>query len=342
MQPNYSFTVKSRYHSLRSVILLDRRRGIFKVSGKSDFVRAGEGMFDFEGGPFYFIGGWFHDMGEITSVTPVNGEDGNATVLVTVRLTKSARAKIGRTIKKTKETADVCDQTDQRQGGQGSSCGSARCCGGVCQREGGTGGCQVAQRDIEEDRVGDGVRPDSVQEEGRLADGDAEGRVHAQVERLHEDIARGKEKRREAIEAKFRTVFGGGGTCTVDPDRSIGTVCWEFGYGWDNLIEMLAAALNAEIDRDPSLLNEDTPFRIVQMKEKFASLRIYSENGNHRTEGVIRMVEKMSSGVCEVCGEVGFLSRSDVGKGGWLKTLCGECCVPLQYRRVEEEEADIP
>jgi hypothetical protein len=341
MQPDYSFTKNSRYGYPRTITLLDRKRGIFKVSGKSDFVRGGEGMFDFEGGPFYSIGGSFHDMGEITSVTPVQGNDGNATVLVTVKLTRSARAKIGRSIKKAKETVDVCDQADQRQGGQGSSCGSARCCGGVCRGEGGTGGCQVAQRDGEEDRVGYGVRPDSVQEEGRLADGDAEGRVHAQVERLHEDIARGKERRREAIEAKYPRVFGGG-TRTVDPDRSIGTVCWEFGYGWDNLIETLALALNAEIDRDPSLSREDNPFRIVQMKEKFASLRIYSDNGNQRTEAIIRMVEKMSSGVCEVCGETGFLSRSAVGKGGWIKTLCKECCLPMQYRRVEEEEAEIP
>jgi hypothetical protein len=331
MQPLFSFTFPSRYDKLRTATLLDRKRGIFEVSGEARFVRGGEGMFDFEGGPFYTVGASFHGMGDITSVTPVQGDIGVAKVLVTVELTKGARAKIGREIKKIiKEMGDVRDQANERQGGQGSSCGAPRCCGGVCRQAQRRDGGEVAVGDRQAERIGDGVLHGTVEGIGGDGDGGA-GSAEGQVRRLQEDLARGNEQRRAELEAKYPRVFGEG----TQGERSDGSVDWEFGYGWDGLIRNLAAAIDAELERNPDLMQGDIPFRIVQMKEKFGSLRIYQDGGNRRIDGLIRMTESLSSGICEVCGEVGFLVRSGSGEGGWYKTMCADCAAKFGYAKGE-------
>jgi len=59
-------------------------------------------------------------------------------------------------------------------------------------------------------------------------------------------------------------------------------------------------------------------FKILQIKQKFGGLRIYT---NHGAEEIIRlttnMAEKKSSITCEVCGSPGIF-RED----GWLSVKC--------------------
>lgn len=74
------------------------------------------------------------------------------------------------------------------------------------------------------------------------------------------------------------------------------------------------------------------------MKEKFGTLRIYHDGGNRRIDGLIRMTESLSSGICEVCGEVGNLVRSGEGKGGWYKTMCPDCAAKLGYGKGEPDD----
>ncbi|WP_298958532.1 hypothetical protein [uncultured Methylobacterium sp.] len=66
-------------------------------------------------------------------------------------------------------------------------------------------------------------------------------------------------------------------------------------------------------------------FETAQAKEKFGSLRWYwhcDTERDGRTAGVIRAVEAVSAGICEVCGGPGTLR-----KGGWARTLCDEHAV---------------
>ena len=93
----YSFTIHSRYGHPRTVTLVDPKRGLFHVTGPCDFVRGGEGMFDFEGGPMYAVGIDFHGMGKITAITttyPNRTDTGEATVLVSVKLSAKAKKEI--------------------------------------------------------------------------------------------------------------------------------------------------------------------------------------------------------------------------------------------------------
>jgi hypothetical protein len=55
----------------------------------------------------------------------------------------------------------------------------------------------------------------------------------------------------------------------------------------------------------------------VQVKEKYGTLRFYTNGGDEFTDGLIRMAEAMSSETCEVCGDKGKLNRD-----GWISCRC--------------------
>jgi len=56
---------------------------------------------------------------------------------------------------------------------------------------------------------------------------------------------------------------------------------------------------------------------IVQIKEKFAGLRFYTDYCNDRVDVLIQFAEKMSRCTCEECGNPGELDSA-----GWMKTHC--------------------
>lgn len=194
----------------------------------------------------------------------------------------------------------------------------------------------------EEMRNQDAVQGGEVAEGGGSRNGSADPSVIEAVNKLCGQLANAQEKRREEIEARYPRVFGSG-TKVDNPEQSVGTVYWEFGYGWDTLIENLAAAIDREIEHDPSLLigdheNGKFAFKVVQMKEKFGTLRFYYDGGNDRIHGLVDMTENLSGSVCEICGSLGTLCRKD--SGSWMKTLCEDCAERMGYKPfpVDEEE----
>jgi len=60
---------------------------------------------------------------------------------------------------------------------------------------------------------------------------------------------------------------------------------------------------------------------IVQVKEKYAGLRIYHEPYNERYQEVINVLETVSFHTCEWCGKPGRVDKSYY----WVITLCAEC-----------------
>ena len=87
-------------------------------------------------------------------------------------------------------------------------------------------------------------------------------------------------------------------------------------------------------------------FKVVQVKEKFAGLRFYTEERvpdemNKR----IRQAEKDSLKICEVCGNPGRIHST---KGwrlhsseGWLKTLCGKHAREWDYEIVKDDSMEF-
>ena len=58
---------------------------------------------------------------------------------------------------------------------------------------------------------------------------------------------------------------------------------------------------------------------ILQIKEKYGTLRVYSSYEDERVRAIFSMAEKMSGVTCEICGNAGMTYRV-----GWHRTLCPE------------------
>lgn len=91
-------------------------------------------------------------------------------------------------------------------------------------------------------------------------------------------------------------------------------MCWGFecGDGWFGLLDRLSAKLEA--------INQKGQFKIEasQVKEKFGSLRFYTNGAPDEADKLISKAEKESARTCERCGKRGKI-MSNVG---WYTCLC--------------------
>jgi hypothetical protein len=93
-----------------------------------------------------------------------------------------------------------------------------------------------------------------------------------------------------------------------------------------------AGAYLAECEKEVADALEALP-EIVQVKEKFGTLRFYYYGGDDRVSALVDFAEAMSGVTCEECGAPGTQTG-----GGWIKTLCAE------HRRKsapDEDQEDI-
>jgi hypothetical protein len=118
----------------------------------------------------------------------------------------------------------------------------------------------------------------------------------------------------------------------------------ECNEGWYDLISSVCFTINAHesvIENHKKYyperqnISDYEPFEFTQIKEKFGSLRIYSNGGDIFTQGVIRMAENLSSKICEFTGNSGKIYSKVIIDGeicrGWLKCLCPEKAKEYNY-----------
>ena len=102
--------------------------------------------------------------------------------------------------------------------------------------------------------------------------------------------------------------------------------------GWYNIIDSLCQQIvkpyrekfnkaKNEKEYEKAIYNSNVIPTIVQIKEKWGSLRIYAINTTKEQEILIDFAENFSLKICEFCG-----TSEDVVsyKKGWHKTLCKE------------------
>ena len=91
-------------------------------------------------------------------------------------------------------------------------------------------------------------------------------------------------------------------------------MCWGFdiGDGWYQLLDDACARIQTICDENGFQV------KATQIKEKFGTLRFYTDVGNEEIWNILDEADVISSVTCEVCGAPGKI----VGKN-WLKTLCG-------------------
>lgn len=85
-----------------------------------------------------------------------------------------------------------------------------------------------------------------------------------------------------------------------------------YGLVWDMCEQLIAARKAKEIPIDG-----ESPLYFVQIKEKFGTLRAYTDYSTEEDEKIIRMFEDMSQFVCDTCGEAGKIRGQY-----WVYTAC--------------------
>jgi len=102
---------------------------------------------------------------------------------------------------------------------------------------------------------------------------------------------------------------------------------FECGEGWYELIETLIQDIeNWYKENQP---DEWETFKIIQIKEKYGSLRFYVGGTFEEVHDMIDEAEKKSYHICEVCGDYGEIK--DIG-GKWYKCVCN-----IHYNEIMEE-----
>lgn len=119
--------------------------------------------------------------------------------------------------------------------------------------------------------------------------------------------------------------------------RGLGLIDGGFacGDGWYDIIERLSKTLAAMRRAN------DVDFRVVQVKSKFGTLRVYtspriSDPEAIWLEGVLQGAAEESARTCEVCGRPG----TTLAIGGWYSTLCGTHIAEEQARMAALDEED--
>jgi hypothetical protein len=94
----------------------------------------------------------------------------------------------------------------------------------------------------------------------------------------------------------------------------------DVGDGWYSIVYAACKAIKSHLKRLKDI-DEPLDYKFAQIKEKFATIRIYDNGGDEFIDGVIATAEHLSSITCEECGKLGRIHTT----GCWLKTLCDEC-----------------
>jgi hypothetical protein len=81
----------------------------------------------------------------------------------------------------------------------------------------------------------------------------------------------------------------------------------DWGPGWNDII----------FDVHDKLVKESPNYVILQIKEKFSTLRYYADGVSEDGRAYIQEAEHKSAVTCEECGRPGKLRN-----GSWIRTLC--------------------
>lgn len=106
----------------------------------------------------------------------------------------------------------------------------------------------------------------------------------------------------------------------INPDYSLQNNLMAFGFdcdkGWHPMIYELLDKIQAFVDANP----EFADLQILQIKEKYASLRVYVSQYPKEIADLVDEYENKSLETCELCGKSGKVRSC----GHWYKTLCEE------------------
>jgi hypothetical protein len=102
---------------------------------------------------------------------------------------------------------------------------------------------------------------------------------------------------------------------------------FECSDGWFDLLKDLITQIkflceNGEGSDYVALSDEKFPLKVHQVKEKYGTLRFYTNWTSGKIREAIEQAEAKSALICEVCGSPGKIHKN---KSHWYTTLCDNC-----------------
>ncbi len=91
----------------------------------------------------------------------------------------------------------------------------------------------------------------------------------------------------------------------------------ECGEGWYPLLEKTLDKILEYLET----LNFPDDFQIVQIKEKWGTLTIYTNYSDEFIDRVLHDARRESVNICEFCGMPGTIEQLN----GWYKAVCSKC-----------------
>jgi hypothetical protein len=88
---------------------------------------------------------------------------------------------------------------------------------------------------------------------------------------------------------------------------------FECGDGWFDIVDKALMAM------DPIL--REGEIKILQIKEKYGGLRIYTTFTNDALDAIVARAEDEAKKTCEICGREGKMTCTH----RWYRTLCPNC-----------------
>lgn len=98
--------------------------------------------------------------------------------------------------------------------------------------------------------------------------------------------------------------------------------------GWFPLVIPILQVMEQAALMDASAGLESSS-RVVQIKEKWGGLRIYTSGESPHISALIDIAEELSYKTCEECGSPG---KAYLVNGGWHRTLC-RLCGPIDHKQ---------
>jgi hypothetical protein len=92
---------------------------------------------------------------------------------------------------------------------------------------------------------------------------------------------------------------------------------FEVGEGWYDLLYRFSCEVQKLIDTEV----ESKDLKIVQVKSKYASLRVYTAGNSDEFDSLLDKYVEEAERTCEFCGNPGKV----INKGSWLYVCCENC-----------------
>jgi len=128
-------------------------------------------------------------------------------------------------------------------------------------------------------------------------------------------------------EKKINEKFGYIIRSDKSPQHGLHMFGFECGDGWFDLLWTLLTEIEKSLAAEPKEVVDN--FSVVQVKEKYGTLRFYCNGTTDAIDSLISAAEDVSEKTCEACGQPG-----EIRPGGWISVQCWDHYVSILVNNI--------